>query len=156
MYAKKLNWRNLWIIKADYIWKYYLAIKGKYEIVDESIDYFIALMEAAIYYLKDYDYIFYRKDIRERDFAEYLKYLFRENRTNDVYKLLENNNYNYELVVARLLFPSYYLFCLEKFINNGDNELFSVVNRVDEYENYIRDIVSKINENRVKKIVLPI
>lgn len=177
---KKLNWKDLWIKKSDYIQGYYLKIKGKYKIVDESINYYITMIEMAIYYLKDYDNYYdyfykqhiivfdglffdknyFKEDVKERDFAEYLKYLFVKGNydLNDIYNLLEKGRkFNYDLVVARLLFPSYYIFYLEKFLlYHQDSELVNIISRSSEYEEYIKKIVNKINEFKVKKIILPL
>lgn len=173
---KKLDWFHLWIQKCDYISYYYGNIKGKYEVIDESIDYYMVMLEMGIYYLKDYfdyyDFVYIqhdliidahidiKEDIKERDFAEYLKYLFyNESDINDVYRLLEigRNKFNYFLVFVRLLYPSYYLFYLERVIVNNEDydKLENVINRSTEYEMYIKSIVDKMNEYLTKKIVLP-
>lgn len=176
---RKLDWRTLWIRKNDYIDRYYSCMRQEYKIIDESIDYYITMAEMSIYYLKNYDnyyeynYIqhtiilvdnffneeYLKYDIKERDFAEYLKYLFLKNNYDieKIYNLLENSvdKINYDLVVARLLFPSYYYFYLEKFLLGEDNKLLEIVKRTTEYENYIKKIVDKINECSNKKIVLP-
>ena len=171
---KKLDWYHLWIKKSDYITNYYNNIKGKYEIIDESIDYYLVMLEMGIYYLKDYsdysDYVFVQHnilldtglkyDIKERDFAEYIKYLFYNNSDiNYVYDLIEKsiNKYNYYLVVARLLFPSYYLYYFERVITeNIDYDMLkNIVNRSSEYEVYLKNIVFYMNKYLIKKIVLP-
>ena len=173
---KKLNWYELWINKSNYIVSYYETIKGKYSIIDESIDYYMVMLEMGIYYLKNYldyyDYVYIqhnvilnnsmtiKEDVKERDFAEYLKYLFYNNSDiNDVYKLLKKtkNKFNYYLVVARLLYPSYYLYYLEKVIVSFEDydKLNNIVNHSTEYETYIKCIVNKMNEYLIKKIVLP-
>ena len=178
---KKINWMELWINKNDYINSYYESIKGRNAIIDDSIDYYIAMTEMAIYYLKGfdnyYDHIFVqhklilennffnrfflKDDVKERDFAEYIKFLFLKGNynINYIYNLVKNGveKFNYELVVARLLFPSYYFYFLEKTIVNGEcfSELESLVRRADEYENYILSIVNEINKYLAKKIILP-
>lgn len=170
----KLNWRDLWINKSEYISNYVSKIKGNYEEIDESIDYYIARLEMAIYYLKDYDnyydyaYVQHRiilkdneliNDVKERDFSEYLKFIFfNTNYSMDyIYNLIEKGNgiFNYDLVIARLLFPSYYLFHLEKYIIDGKSDLNIIIERSNEYEMYIKNVVDKINLFRDKKIVLP-
>ena len=169
----KLNWRSLWIKKSDYISKYISKIRKNYKEIDESIDYYLTMLEMAIYYLKDYDnYIDYayvqhkiinnmelNEDVKERDFSEYLKYTFfnKNYSMNYIYDLIEKgiNIFNYDLVVARLLFPSYYLFYLEKYIIDGENNLNSIIERTSEYELYVKNIVNRINLYRDKKIVLP-
>ena len=178
---KRLDWLELWIEKADYLSNYYMKIEGKYEIIDESIDYYFALLESGINYLKKYnnywDYSFlqhhmfsynnfcdknsFKEDLKERDLAEYIKYLFISSNYNisDIYKLIEKTiyNFNYELVIARLLFPSYYLYYLEKLIlyDIDYDMLEKIINRSGEYEEYLKKIVNKINQYILNKIVLP-
>ena len=177
--VKKLEWRRLWIYKSDYIINYYKNINSKYEIIDESIDYYIVLLELGIFYLKKYDnYYDYtllqhemiiddlnnnnlKYDFKEREFAEYIKYLF-FNKTYSIdfiYNLIEKNigKLNFELVVARLLFPSYYFYYFEKVVvdNEKYDNLVDIVRRTSEYEDYLKSIVSKINSYLDKKIVLP-
>lgn len=176
-----MDWLILWISKIDYIADYYMKIKGKYEIVDESIDYYMTLSEAALFYLKEYnnyygdsyvqhklilknkffDRLFLKEDFKERDFAEYIKYLFfyKDSDINYVYNLIKNNIgiFNYELVIARLLFPSYYFYYLEKVVVEGEDfeELKKIVKRTNEYEKYLMGIVNIINQYSTKKIILP-
>ena len=173
---KKNDWLDLWIKKSDYITDYYKNIKGKYDIIDESIDYYIAMLEMCIYYLKDYfdysDYVYIqhniimdndlcvKEDIKERDFAEYLKYLFyNEYGIDYVYDLIENNynRFNYYLVGIRLLFPSYYFYYFERIINDNKDydKLCEVINNASDYEDYLKSVINKINNYLIKKIVLP-
>ena len=172
---KKLNWFELWTVKSDYINNYYNNIKGLYSIIDESIDYYMAMLEMGIFYLKNYsnyfDYLYIqhniildnemsiKEDIKERDFAEYLKYLFYENYDiKYVDKLIEEGrNFNYNLVLARLLYPSYYLFYLDRVIIDKKDldELKNIVDKHIEYEKYIKYIVDEMNKYLVKKIILP-
>ena len=178
----KLDWRNLWIKKNDYIENYYSKIEGRYPIIDNSINYYITMTEMAIYYLKDYyDYYDYsyiqhkiiinenffdkkniQLDVKERDFAEGLKYIFYKDQYNmeEIYNLLEKSKgkFNYDLVIARLIFPSYYYFYFEKLIlgdMEADRKLTNIVNNISKYEEYIKKIVDKINDLRIKKIILP-
>jgi len=173
---KKLDWFSLWIEKSDYIVEYYEKINGKYRIIDESIDYYVAMLEMAIYFLKDYsnyydfayiqhgliidNYMYIKEDIRERDFSEYLKYLFYKKCSIEyVYDLLEKNKnkYNYYLVGVRLIFPSYYFFYLERVIldNEDYNVLVEIINSSYKYEEYLKKVIEKINTYLIKKIVLP-
>jgi hypothetical protein len=167
------NWRRLWIIKSDFIEGYYLNIKGKYSVVDESFDYYLWLLEYAIYYLIDYDnyigrgYIMHnnfnnistfnpldiRIDIKERDLGEYFKYIF----FNDSYKninlhefifyLYKNHNYNFELVFARVLYPNYYFDTLDDvFLDKiGDKDLLIYINRIKEFEEYLKMLYSEFS-----------
>lgn len=176
---RKLNWRNLWIKKVDYIKEIHLEIKGKYACIDESINYYITMAEIAICYLNNYDnfydysYIqhkiildetFFNKsyiteDIKERDFAEYLKYIYFNHNydMNFLGELLARGNgiFNYDLVIARLLFPNYYFFYLEKYLLEDDDRLFSIIDCSFDYENYVNSIVNIINKFKSKKIILP-
>ena len=97
--------------------------------------------------------------MKEYDFAECLKYVFfKENYDiDDIYDLLEKekNKFNYELIVARLLYPNYYFFYLEKYIEQDDSSLLNIISRSLEYEEYVKKIVNKINEFSRKKIALP-
>ena len=81
---KKLDWYDLWIKKSNYIINYYESIKGKYSIIDESINYYMVMLDMSIIYLKGYsdyyDYVYIqhgiildndkyiKEDIKERDF----------------------------------------------------------------------------------------
>ena len=178
---KKLDWTQLWIKKIDYILDCYNRIKGKYKIIDESIDYYIAMWENGLFQLKEwsnyynnafgqhmiifyenfFDHNFYKVDVKERDLSEYIKYMFFKNdyNINYIYSLVEKSidEFNYYLVVARLLFPSYYIYYLEKvFVYNEDyNVLEKIINRTREYEEFLKKIVDKINQHLTKKIVLP-
>lgn len=171
---KKIDWIDLWINKSDYIANYYENIKGKYEIIDESIDYYMAMLEMGIYYLHDYsnyyDYVYIqhnmllnnelKEDFKERDFAEYLKYLFYNDYSIDyIYNILDNGSakYNYYLVFARLLFPSYYFYYFDDIIlnNKSYDKLKKVIELSCEYEMFLKNIAFKMNNYLIKKIVLP-
>jgi len=176
---KTLEWRKLWIEKSDYIEYYYSGIVGKYQVIDESIDYYLGLLELAIYYLRGYDnyvdrgYIEHKFfnykylnnplnikiDLKERDFAEYLKYIFfnSEYKTIDIRALLYKykDYYNFDLVVARILYPNYYFDLFDRIILLEDSEssLYDIISRNREYEIYIRDIIECINTfYNIKKI----
>ena len=137
------------------------------------------MMEMAVYYLNDYsnyydysyiqhkiitndtffDKTYLKEDIKERDFSEYLKYIFFINNysIDEVYLLIEKNinRFNYDLIVARLLLPNYYFFYMEKYILYGDYNIYQIVSRCEEYEEYVKCIVNKINKYKTKKIILP-
>lgn len=163
------SWKSLWIKKSDYIQDYYKKIKGKYKLIDESFDYYIGLLELAIYYLKDYGNYFdklyieheivdeenyynplnIKLDIKERDFAEYLKFLFYSSqyKKSNLHKLLLEfkNTYDYNLVISRLIYPSYYFNLFDDIIlGKKEEELKSVICRNKEYEEYINQILVEI------------
>jgi len=175
----KLNWFYLWVKKSDYIEKYYGNIRDKYDIIDESINYYIGMLEKGINYLKDYKNYYSRiyiqhdviladdysdfdikYDVKERDLTEYLKYLFffrKYENISEVYSIIEQagTEFNYELIVARLLLPTHYFQAIEKYLKGENNFLIDVVERIDMYEQYVNSIVKKINNFYNKKIVLP-
>ncbi len=131
----RLRWLDLWIQKSDYMNSFYPSIKGIYSLIDESIHYYMGLLEYSIFILKDYrdfssvGYVQHENfvleeycnpfnlliDVRERDFSEYLKYLFFSNTYQkvDIVSLIQQARWvlQFDLVIARLLFPNYY-FCI--------------------------------------------
>lgn len=167
----KLEWRDIWISKSDYIEYYYSNIVGKYKLIDESIDYYLGMLETAIYYLYDYgdykdvsfivhkyfdrEYLYnplnLKADVKERDFAEYLKYIFfnREYHNINVEELIirYKDYYNYDLVVARMLYPNYYFDLFDKVIllEESEDVLYKVISRNMEYEMYLRRIIKCIS-----------
>ena len=99
-------------------------------------------------------------DNKARDSAEYLKYLFiTDNYTYDFLdEFLTNlnySNYQYGLLIARLLFPSHYFDIYEKIINETlkEKEIIKILKRTNEYENYLKYIYNFINK---KKTILKI
>lgn len=181
---KLLTWRNIWIDRSNYIEEKYQKIINKYNIIDESIDYFYGLLEAAIYLLRDYqkyyDYLYLQHifinyfdyynpcniklDVKERDFSNYLKYLFFSNKYKDIYidKIIIKNldNYNFNLILARLIYPDYYFNLLDELIDNNyifNNNIFdeikNIILLVDNYELYISNIYRVLLENKVIKKV---
>ena len=181
---KLLTWRNIWIDRSNYIEEKYQKIINKYNIIDESIDYFYGLLEAAIYLLRDYqkyyDYLYLQHifinyfdyynpcniklDVKERDFSNYLKYLFFSNKYKDIYidKIIIKNldNYNFNLILARLIYPNYYFNLLDELIDNNyifNNNIFdeikNIILLVDDYELYISNIYRVLLENKVIKKV---
>lgn len=166
------NWYFLWSEKNDYF-EYQLShISGKYPLIDESIDYYIGLAETAISYIKynntnnsnnnyenlsichrrvNKDNIFNPLNVvvdhKERDIAEYLKYLF-FSRQNSEQKIIDVINTHkctisgYYRIYARLLYPSYYFDIYEGIINEQipEDELKKIIDRIDEYELYLQTI----------------
>ena len=178
-----VNYNCLWyyqlIKKSDFLEKNYLSIKGKYSLIDDSFDYYLGLLEMSIYYLRDFsDYVgdgylqhvrisdssFYNPlaikiDIKERDFAEYLKYLFWNNKYKNVnihdliYK--NRNNYNFLLVMARILYPNYYFDVLEQivFFDEDVQLLKEFTYRALEFRDYYNSLLIEIRKfYNIKKI----
>ena len=94
-------------------------------------------------------------DYPSRDIAEYLKYIFfsnskftcSKNSIKNIFSKMGLNDVELELVYARLLFPTFFFDSCDMIINGNinDNTIFSLVNRADEYEDYIKDIYDIIN-----------
>jgi len=178
-YNLTLEWRNLWIKKSDYIEQFYSGIVGKYKIIDESFDYYLGLLELAIYYLNDYtnyvdqSYIQHKTfrshllknplnikiDIKERDFAEYLKYLFFYDKLDsiDIYSVLfqYKDFYNYNLVIARMIYPNYYFDVFDKVLLGevGEEDLYQIIKKNRKYEDYLKGIINYVSTfTSIKKI----
>ena len=156
----------MWIERCDYIESFYRTIQGKYSIIDESLPYYLGMLNLSIYYLNDYssyyDYAFiqhknisecdycnplqFKIDIKERDFGEYLKYLFFTNqyRSVDLSSLIASGSsyFNYVLVFARMLYPNYYFDLLDDVILEKKNSfvLNEIISRISEYEDYLKNI----------------
>ncbi len=167
-----LEWRKDWILKSDYICSFYSSIKGEYPLVDESIHYYLSLLDFSIYLLKDYDDyydygclqhnrflldeyfnpIFFKIDVKERDFANYLKYLFFSGTYEkiDIFKLISagRNQFNYDLVLIRLLFPDYYFDLFDEIVLEKVNcsLLCSVIDKQNFYMTYIQKIYNEIEK----------
>ena len=165
----EVNWRKIWQEKSDYIESYYEHIRIQNPLVNESFDYYLGLLEFAIFYLGEDNYygeIYIQQkkydndinnplnvvvDFKERNFAEYLKYLFISNeyKNIDMHNLIRKNkdNYNFDLVIARVIYPNYYFDLLDDIIDNDvdENILIDVIKRSDSFENYINYLMNEIS-----------
>lgn len=166
------NWGFLWCKKVDYIEYELLHINNKYKIITNSIWYYIGMAETAISYIYDNDsnndlVISHKRickdnfnnpnniiiDNRSRDISEYLKYIFFNN-NYDYTKIKEllskiNGNYSfYRLMYGRMFFPTFYFDIYDEIINERENEekLKKVINRFQEYEDYLKNIYKIIIE----------
>ena len=148
------NWAYLWSVKVDYIESQLNEIQYD-KIIDNSIDYYIGLSENAIYYVNNVNskysmssldkIVLSRKriispnyslnyfnplsfifDLEVRDITEYIKSTF------------FNNSYN--MLFARLLFPSYYFDIYEKVVNKdvSSEKLLKIINKANEYEIFLK------------------
>lgn len=171
----KLDWREKWINRSEYIMNMYFSYRNKNKVIDNSIDYYFGLLESSICYLNGYNYenvnlyvqhakmsyfdyfnLFnIRIDVKERDFSNFLKYIFFDNRYNeiDVRNIIESNinSYDFNLVVARLIYPDYYFDLFDDYLINSDDKLLDsinkIINRVDEYEKYVYMICNYVKSN---------
>lgn len=166
------NWDNIWIKKSDFLEKYYYSIRGKYSIIDDSFHYFLGLLEMAHNYIKDYSnyevegFLQYKKyssiffhnpiniclDVKERNFGEYLKYIFWNNEYKSIDLSLiiwENrNNYDFNLVIGRVLYPNYYFDLLDQFfLGSGDLLLLkNIIDKIEEFEDYVSFLIFEIQK----------
>ena len=166
-----LEWRDDWIQKSDYILSFYSSIKGKYSLIDESIHYYLGLLDYCIYLLNNYigyyDYgcvqhkrfslkkyfnpVYFKIDVKERDFADYLKYLFFSNQYKKIHisELIScgKNYFNYNLVFIRLIFPDYYFDVFDNIILGKDSSsLYNIIYKQNSYLDYIQMIRSEIEK----------
>ena len=172
-----LNWRSLWIQRSDYMNSFYSSIQGKYPFIDESISYYMGLLEMSIYLLNDFDnyydigYIQHQVfdeeqyfnpfnlivDVKERDFVEYLKYLFLQNlyKNVDISDIIQKGKgiFQYDLVIARLILPNYYFSLVDDIIlkKSDESTLKEIINRAEEYGIYVKKIVQEISKCYVIK-----
>lgn len=178
----RTNWYDLWTKKTDYFEYQHIHIKGKYKVIDESINYYIGMSETAISYISHMNFannkeenktICHRRigencwnplscviDYKERELSEYLKYIFinREYKNINIKKVIEEFNctkYGLQLLMGRMLYPSFYFDVCEKIINEREeeNKLVPIIKRSKEYERYVYNIYSIINEkSKIKNI----
>ena len=145
----KSNWANNWSFKVDFIENQFEQVRGKYNIISSSIDYFIGIWENAISYYNDnvkgngrkcicHNRVYYDMDLlefvnplnfvvdyKERDVGEYLKsYVMNNNFTKEsVDKFLVcNSKESVCTLISRLLFPSYYFDVYEDIVVNNRSE----------------------------------
>lgn len=89
-------------------------------------------------------------DFRVRDVAEYIKNSFFNYNYNIFDELIYYLKYNslslseVKLLVARLLYPSFYFEMYEDILINGKDEkiLINIISRLDEYETYLYNVIS--------------
>ena len=92
-------------------------------------------------------------DYKVRDIAEYIKKVFfcgdydKSKIYNEINKYFSNNKFtitDIRLLIARLLYPSFYFELYEKILVEGKNEkiILDVVSNIDDYEKYLNGIIS--------------
>lgn len=171
------NWYKLWTEKTDYFQKLKSSNQN-----DDLYAYYMGMSENAISMLnnnekkdnnnnfichrrinnKDYDLVSNIViDCKEREIAEYIKYLFfdldKEIMSEELQEVIEEiirENLSYELIYARLLFPTYYFdICEQKDEEKSDKEIKKLKSKIEKYEMYLKLIYNSIKKNKeVKKI----
>ncbi len=96
----------------------------------------------SLNYFNPLSFIF---DLEVRDIAEYIKSSFFDNgeaylELDSYLKSTKLTNYSYNMLFARLLFPSYYFDIYEKVINKNmsSEKLLKIINMANEYENFLK------------------
>lgn len=90
-------------------------------------------------------------DYKARDISEYLKkLLFYGYHDEQIKKLLLvcTSSYQKHLVMARMLFPSFYFDCYENIINGvvSKNEILSILNKIKDYEDFLFYLYNLLKE----------
>ena len=174
------NWGNLWSEKIDYLEYQISELGASHHIILSSFSYYDGLAENAIelYNMIDnknemlvisqkrikypnislnyYNPLNIVIDYRVRDIAEYLKDNFFNdgNTINELNYLISKNiltKNEYNLLYARLLYPSYYFDEVSSILENNKEEtvLLKYINKVNEYEKFLKNtyyLLSKKSE----------
>lgn len=165
------NWGELWAQKNDYL-EYQISMLGqKHPLIRESFSYYIGLGETAIQLVNSLEktnvplvyahrrlgindtwYDLYNPlnltiDYQVRDIAEYLKSQFFNGKDieTDLTYYLNNtklSTYEYMLLLARLIYPTYYFDLYEEVITDraNDEEIKKIISKVDDYEKIIKQV----------------
>lgn len=174
----RLNWKNLWKNKIDYYEYQISQLGFEYKILKESFSYYAGISEIAINLLNYVDEknikpsishirINYKEDIDEflnplniimdsriRDISEYIKinYIFEEYHLNHIlYNMLPLINMNNDeaiLLLARLLYPSYYFDLYDKIIQKKINEdkINYYIKKNVQYETFLKGIYNYLKK----------
>lgn len=103
-------------------------------------------------YLNPLSFVF---DIEVRDVAEYLKAMFFSEEEEEVMIELDSflkanklSLYGYQMLYARLLYPSYYFDVYEQIMNNDKDEekLVSIVSKANDYEIFLKKAYLEITK----------
>lgn len=170
------NLSYLWMDKVDYF-EYQVSQFGiKYPIIRHSFNYFIGLAENAISILNTiskkeiagtishfrvsvthkisdlYNPTNFLIDSKVRDISEYFKekMFFYDVSDEFIYYLKYNyfNNDEIILLLARLLFPTYYFdICEKSMLENNENDLKIIISKVNAYENNLKQIYKHLKNN---------
>lgn len=90
-------------------------------------------------------------DYPSRDISEYLKMVFFENKDIDISKYIDTiklTNYGAGLIIARMLFPSFFFDLLENFFEdkNIEKEIIVMADKMFYYEKYLFKIYNLLKE----------
>lgn len=172
------NWKVLWQRKIDNIENQMHHLQNKYLIIEESIDYYIGMTESAILYMNTLNFNNSKKkekvlsyirindnnigsiqnltfDYASRNISEYLKCLFINEKYDfdnirSIFDTLNFDEFLWSLVYARMYFPNFYFDTYDRVISGiiDETELLKILDRVDEYENFLEEIYVLICEQK--------
>lgn len=175
-----VDWSLIWQEKIDYLEEQADLFRvGKNSLIHSFI-YFVGLGENAISYLNYNNFkshnlsvchyrVYYPNkpvnyynslntliDYDIRDYAEYIKEVFYQNKDYDclnlVREILSDKRYtcdDFGLFYARMLYPSYFFDCFSKYILEDklkEEELMAILERVDDYETFLKDTYYEIKK----------
>lgn len=172
------NYVELWKNKVDFYEKQLSSISNKYQLIKKTLDYYIGLGENAIVYLtnnyinNNYVVLSHRRITEERDSFDFynpLNYIF-SNRSRDIADYIKTsffyddisfdtiltflhytnlNREDYILLIARLLYPTYYFDLIDRvlFQNEEEEVLKKIIDKNEEYINLLKSIFYYINYN---------
>lgn len=90
-------------------------------------------------------------DHPSRDLTEYLKMIFWNNnyKKDNITIILDDivlSEYTARMVISRMMFPSFFFDSFEKYIDNvlDNKDIINIIERMNEYENYVYDIYVKL------------
>lgn len=177
----KINWKKLWGDKNDYYENYLDNVKMKYPIIKSSLSYYIGMSELAINLLSyvnynDIDYVISHKrinkisdlynptnlliDSRTRDIAEFikLKYINDELNQEKIFDFIKFNYFSKDeciLLLARLIYPTYYFDLCEKvcFYNEKEDKLNKIIKKNVHYESFLK-VIYNILKNKQNIMVI--
>lgn len=166
------DWYQMWTKKIDYFEYQVSQFGIRYPVIRESINYYIGMAENSISLFSNvggnkrqelvighrrikssegivdlYNPLNFIIDNRVRDLSEYIKEKFFFSKytidyaRNDIFKFnLSGSEYN--LLFARLLFPSYYFDCYERVLNESknENELLKIISKNDQYIMFLKEL----------------
>ena len=154
---KRVNWKELWEEKLDY-YEYQMSELGlKYKKLRESFSYYSGLCECAIGLLNYTSnevamYATYKRgkvmDSVTRDIAEYIKYEFFYNNNEVQVGELYLTDDEYLLLMARLLYPSYYFDAYDNIMsgNIAENEIDNIIKKSDSFESLLKKLYKFIKQ----------
>lgn len=170
------NWVELWSKKIDYIEYQLEHFENKYPNIEKSINYYIGMVENAIFYISHINNISSVNnnlsishirvlgndinnpqniiiDHKSRDISEYLKFIFINDKYNyeNIRVLLQSQNLDTtacKMVYGRLFYPTFYFDIYSQIINGQieEDKILKITDRVLEYEDFIINIYEILNQ----------